>query len=528
MQILFNAQIYTGFKGHPVVRALLLHDDRILATGTDEEITSIAPAGTPKLDMAGKVILPGLTDSHMHLKHYSLGLQNVNCETETVEECLRRVAEKTKTTPKGAWIQGWGWNHNVWNKGYGNAQQLDQVAPDHPVYLSAKSGHAGWVNSQAMKIAGLNADTPDPEGGVIQRDTNNSPTGILFETAEQLITSHIPQPTQEALVNAVLNAQKQLWQVGITGLHDFDTPDLFAALEYLDQEQSLGLRIIKGIPLAILDYARETGLRTGFGSDYLRVGSVKLFVDGALGPQTAAMLEPFEGSEERGILLRDSDELYEIGKRAVKGGLSLAIHAIGDLANQSVLDAYERLRAYEKENNLQPLKHRIEHVQLLHPSDYGRLADLNIVASMQPIHATSDMYISDRYWGDRAGGAYIFRTLLEKKTLLTFGSDAPVEVPNPFVGLHAAVTRRRADGSPGPEGWHPEQRLSLEEALQAYTYSPALTARLENRAGHLSSGCYADLIVLEEDPFEVPSQELFGLKPSATMVGGKWVWQKDE
>jgi predicted amidohydrolase YtcJ len=239
------------------------------------------------------------------------------------------------------------------------------------------------------------------------------------------------------------------------------------------------------------------------------------------------MIDPFENSQDRGILLLNSDEIFQIGSKASRNGLSLAIHAIGDLANRTVLDAYERLRDFEKANHLKFLHHRIEHVQLLHPEDLNRLARLNITASMQPIHATSDMHISDRYWGERTRGAYAFRSLLNQGTHMIFGSDAPVEIPDPFVGLHAAVTRRRKDGSPGDEGWHSEQRISLEDALCAYTSAPAYAAGLENRAGQLASGYYADLIVLEKDPFDIPPQQLFELKPSATMVGGKWVWQSN-
>lgn len=222
-----------------------------------------------------------------------------------------------------------------------------------------------------------------------------------------------------------------------------------------------------------------------------------------------------------------SEEVFEIGKKASQNGLSLAIHAIGDLANRTVLDGYQKLRQFERENSLPALRHRIEHVQLLHPKDYSRLAELGIIASMQPIHATSDMFISDRFWGKRAQGTYAFRTLLNEKTMLTFGSDAPVETPNPFVGIHAAVTRRRSNGDPGENGWYPDQRLTLDEALHAYTYAPAYTTGIEHRSGVLSSGYYADLIVLDQDPFDLPPQELHHIKPSCTMVGGSWVWRKD-
>jgi predicted amidohydrolase YtcJ len=245
-----------------------------------------------------------------------------------------------------------------------------------------------------------------------------------------------------------------------------------------------------------------------------------------LGPQTAAMLNPYENTtSEYGILLLDSEQLFEYGKAASEHGLSMAVHAIGDKANREMLNGYEKLRNFETVNNLPHLKNRIEHLQLLHAADVERLTKLKIIASMQPIHTTSDLYIADRFWGKRSNYAYAFRSLLDCGTMLTFGSDAPVETPNPFVGIHAAVTRRRAGGEPGPDGWYPEQRISLKEAIKGFTLSPAFTANLENQQGKLAPGYYADLIVLDSDLFTIPEQELYKVKPVATMVDGEWVWQ---
>ena len=526
MILLYNARVYTSFKGSPVVNALLIHEDRVLATGSKDELSAIAPQGTARINLEGKIVLPGMTDSHMHLKHYALGLRSVLAETETIEECLQRVANKAKEIPDGGWITGWGWNQNVWKGGFGNAAQLDAVSQGHPVCLSAKSGHAIWVNTLALKMAGIDAHTPDPEGGVIQRDAKGNPTGILIESAENLVSSLIPEPSHKELKDCMLAAQPSLWEMGLTGIHDFSSIDLFSVLQDMDQENSLGLRVVKGIPVHMLDHAAEIGLTSGFGSDFLKVGSIKVFMDGALGPQTAGMLEPFENSEDCGILLLKADEVYEIGRKASSHGLSLAIHAIGDRANREVLDGYQMLRSFERENGLKPQQHRIEHVQLLHPDDYSRLAQMNIIASMQPIHATSDLFISDLYWGRRAAGAYAFRTLLTRNTRLIFGSDAPVETPNPFVGIHAAVTRRRIDGTPGEDGWYPAERLPLNEVLHAYTAAPAISSGFGKRLGTLTSGSYADLIVLNQDPFEIQAQNLHLLRPDATMVGGSWVWKK--
>ena len=317
-----------------------------------------------------------------------------------------------------------------------------------------------------------------------------------------------------------------LWKLGLTGVHDFDYRTAFMALQILDKENRLKLRVTKSVPLDLLPSAAALGLRTGFGSETLRIGSVKVFMDGALGPRTAAMFQPYLNEpENRGILNMDGEQFYEYGRQAAETGLSMTGHAIGDRALHEILDGFEQLRAYERERGLPALRHRIEHVQVLHPQDAGRLGRLGIIASMQPIHATSDMLAAEKYWGERVALAYSWRTQLDSGAVLAFGSDAPVEVPNPFWGLYAAVTRRRADGNPGLQGWHPEQRLTMREALEGYTVGAAYAAGREDQLGRLSPGHFADLIVLEDDPFTCPPEELLTMRSSATMLGGEWLWQ---
>jgi predicted amidohydrolase YtcJ len=339
-----------------------------------------------------------------------------------------------------------------------------------------------------------------------------------------LLDAAIPAATVDQVEAAIRAAMPVLWGFGLTGVHDFDRRRCFMALQALHGRGDLRLRVVKSIPLDDLAHAAGLGLRSGFGDDWLRIGSVKAFADGALGPQTAAMLQPYDGStDERGMLLLDAEELFEHGRTAAESGLSMAVHAIGDRANHEVLDAYAHLRTYESERGLPHLRHRIEHVQLLHPDDAGRLAALGVIASMQPIHATSDMLMADRYWGGRADLAYAWRTQLERGAALAFGSDAPVESPNPFWGIHAAVTRRRADGTPGPRGWYPQQRLSVAEALAGYTRGAAYAAGMEDRLGMLKPGFLADALVLEADPFEIEAQAIKDIRPAAVMAGGEWV-----
>jgi predicted amidohydrolase YtcJ len=536
MKLLYNAYIYTQNPPQPAESAILIDRERIVAVGEANNLLPQYP-NAEKQDMHGRVILPGLTDAHLHLKHYSLSLQKIDCETDTREECLRRVEKRVKKTKPGEWILGHGWNQNVWNsprpsgeglgvRGWPSASELDAIAPNNPVYLTAKSLHASWANTAALKLANITAQTPDPQNGQIQRAANGAATGILLETAMELVGNAIPEQTIGEIAEAIEKAQIILWKMGLTGVHDFDRRDSFMALQQLHARGKLKLRVLKNLPVELLDQAYELGLRAGFGDDWLRIGSVKVFMDGALGPHTAAMFQPYIGEgENRGILNMDGEELFEHGRKAARVGLGMTVHAIGDRANHEVLNAYEQLRSYEKENDLPALRHRIEHVQVLHPDDIARLGKLNIIASMQPIHATSDMLMADAFWGGRSQYAYAMRTQLDRGARLALGSDAPVESPNPFWGLHAAVTRRRADGSPSADGWYPEQKLTMAEAVEGYTLGPAYAAGMEDRLGRLAPNHLADLIVLEKDPFTCEPDELLSMQSSATMVGGEWVWQ---
>lgn len=525
MRLLYNARIYTQDARRPVVSALAIDRGVVAAAGSDDEILHLAQAGDQKEDMGEAVIWPGLTDAHLHLEYYSLGLTRVDCETSTRAECLRRVAERAGQTPAGEWVLGHGWNQNEWAEGFGDGRDLDRAAPHHPVHLTSKSVHASWANALALQAAGITANTPDPQGGRIERDSHGQPTGFLFESAMELVEKIIPMPSVHILSEAIERAQQNLWGMGLTGVHDFDRARSFGALQILNAEKRLKMRVVKSIPLESLQEAAAVGLRGGFGNDFLWIGSVKLFADGALGPHTAAMLSPYENEPDNtGMLFLDAEQFFEYGQQAAQAGLGLAIHAIGDRANHEVLEAYQQLRAYEAANHLPALRHRIEHAQNLHPMDQKRLAEMNIIASMQPIHATSDMFAADQYWGPRAANAYVFKTLLESGAALAFGSDAPVEVPNPFVGIHAAVTRQRANGQPDAQGWYPQQRLSLQEALNAYTLGPAFAAGREHFLGKLASGYAADLIVLKADPFQMDPTALHAVLPQATMVAGEWVW----
>jgi len=517
-KLLTADQIYTLDPQQEVVDALVIAGGKIVAAGDADTLQDEFP--NARHEHISGTVIPGLTDGHIHLQGYALGLQKVDCETATRRACLERIAARAAQTPPGAWILGHGWNQNRWPEGFGTADDLDAVAPRNPVYLTAKSLHASWANTAALRQAGLTSQTPDPPGGRLQRDASGNLTGILFEKAMLLLERVVPRPDVDEIAAAIREAQAALWGMGLTGVHDFDRRDCFAALQTLHNAGALKLRVLKSLPIDNLDHAIALGLHSGFGDDLLRIGGLKAFADGALGPHTAAMFDPYEDDpDNRGMMLLDAEELIELGRRAAANGLSLAVHAIGDRANHEVLNAFEQIR---NDNPQSLLRHRIEHVQLIHPQDAPRLARLGVIASMQPIHATSDMQMADDFWGRRASNSYGWRIQLQNGARLVFGSDAPVESPNPFWGLYAAITRQRADGQP-EGGWYPEQRLTLHEALLAYTQGPAFAAGMENRLGKLSPGYLADLLMLDVDIFQADPAALRELHPRAVMVGGEWV-----
>jgi predicted amidohydrolase YtcJ len=520
--ILTNARIHTIDATQPVARSIAIRDNKILALGTDDAMRSLLPDATA-IDLHDRCVIPGLIDAHLHAEWTALGLKNVAVEAPTLDEVLRRVEERVKITPRGAWIRGHGWNQNVWGGVFPTKADLDRVAPEHPVFLTAKSGHAAWSNSLALKMAGITSSMPNPIGGEIVREANGEPTGVFFEDAMELIGKIIPEPSAQQVADALRDALPLFHRVGLTGVHDFDGARALQAWQILKENGELNFRVSKTLPVFLQEHAIALGIRSGFGDDWLRINSVKTFADGALGPQTALMIDPYEGSAaNRGIGTCDKEEMFEKVRQASAAGLSSTIHAIGDKANHDVLDVFAMVR---KEEGTPRLRHRIEHVQLLHPDDFNRLAQLNIIASMQPIHATSDMRMADRYWGARSSGAYAWRTQINAGAKLAFGSDSPVESFNPFLGIHAAVTRRRADGSPDLDGWYPEQRLTVTEAVYGFTMGAAYASYEETHKGSLTPGKLADLIVLDRNIFSIDPMAIAETQVIATMLDGQLVWR---
>ncbi len=527
--LLFNGVFHTMEPRAPTASAVAIRDGRFLHVG-DESGARAALAGgaaVQEVDLAGRCALPGLTDSHLHFMWYAQSLHGVDAETATLAEALDRVRARATETEPGKWITGSGWNHNVWGNGVlPDRFSLDLAAPRNPVMLEAKSGHALWVNSLALEKAGIRLDTSDPEGGKIAHAGDGLPSGILLENAMRLVQAVVPRPSARELAGMMRRAQTEAHRRGLTGIHDFDRTLAFEAFQELRAAGELALRVVKGIPHEMLGQAVALGLRTGFGDDMVRLGAVKMFADGALGPQTAWMLAPYEGTWSTGIPTMSEEQLFNDILRANAAGLACAVHAIGDAACHVVLNAYEQAASRTSvEGKSGALRNRIEHAQLLHPKDISRFARLSVIASMQPLHATSDMLIAERHWGARCETAYAWKSLLESGARLAFGSDCPVEIPDPLAGIHAAVTRRRADGSPGPRGWRPAQKLSVQDAVHGYTLGAAYAAGREAELGSITQGKLADLTILDKDIFSIPTQEIREVGVVATVVGGKFVYR---
>lgn len=526
--VLYNGNIHTMDPSHPRATALAIAGNRIAAVGDDAAMRALLGRDGQAVNLEGRTAVPAFTDSHLHFMSWGLSLRQIDLAgVPALEEALGRVAARAEATPAGQWLTGRGWDHSLWRGGgFPTRHDLDGVAPHHPVWLRRKCGHAGWANSRALALAGVTAATPDPPGGAIEHDAGGEPTGILKDTAMDLVSSLIQEPTLDEAAEAIQAATAAAHRHGLVNVHTMEGPAAFRAFQHLHAGGELQMRVLIQIPEENLEAAVRLGLRSGLGDERLRIGGVKIFADGALGARTAAMLAPYEGYPgDRGIVIADGGALTAMVRQASRAGLAAFVHAIGDRANRDVLDAVEASRRAGEGLHL---RHRIEHVQILHPDDVPRLARLGVVASMQPLHATQDMLLADALWGDRCAGAYAWRSVLDSGAVLAFGSDAPVEDLSVIAGIHAAVTRRRPDGSPGPEGWIPQERLSAEEALRAYTVGAAYAGGEEAIKGSLSPGKLADVAVLSRDILAIPPDEILETEVVATLLDGRFVYRQED
>jgi hypothetical protein len=444
-------------------------------------------------------------------------------DVPSVADAVQRVAKAATSAAPGAWVQGAGWDQHLWpDTSFPSRQHLDAVAPDVPVALIHTSGHCVWVNSAALAAAGITRDSEAPSGGELGRDSSGELSGVVFDNAMQLVYAAMPPATRGERVSALRDAIARAHSLGLTGAHAMDvSAGELSALQHLHDSGGPRFRTRVYLTAARLDsWLGEK--RTGDGDDMLRIGGVKFFADGALGSLTAWMIDPYEGTTDAGFALQPPEDLERQVRSCLENGLAPAIHAIGDRANHEVLNILERLAAVAPD-----LPRRIEHAQLLRPDDVSRFAELSVTASIQPIHATQDMHKVDACWGARGSGAYAFASLLASGANLAFGSDSPVETIDPIAGVHAAVTRRNARGEPDG-GWYPDERLSTEDAVRAYTSGCARAVNEQSQLGALKPSYLADLVVLEDDILALDdAMQLRQASIAMTVVGGEVVYRRD-
>jgi len=526
--VVIHAKVWTGDANQPAAQAVAVLGDRIFAVGSNAEIESLRGARTRAIDAGGKVLLPGFNDAHVHFVSGGLQLDSVQLNDVTSpEEFVRRIAEQAKKTPKEEWIQGGDWDETKWPGAILPTRQLiDAVTPDNPVFVSRYDGHSSLANSIALKLAGVTAQTPDPPGGVIVRDAQGNPTGDFKDAATDLVEKVIPPLSHDQRMRAVKRALQHAASVGVTSVQhmDPDYPDI-AAYDELLQSGELTTRIYAAPLITGVDDQAKIGVRHAFGGPYLRMGALKAFADGSLGSRTAYFFAPFSDEPgNHGLLSDEMQPLSLMRDRMMKAdaaGLQICTHAIGDQAISMILDLYNDVA---KAHGAADRRFRIEHAQHMAAKDFARFADLGVIASMQPYHAIDDgRWAEGRIGHDRASRTYAFRTFLDHGVHLAFGTDWDVAPLNPMLGVYAAVTRETLDGR-NPNGWFPEQKLTVEEAVRAYTMGSAYAEFQEKEKGSISPGKLADMVLLSDDIFAIDPRNIRDVKVLKTIVGGKVVW----
>ncbi len=533
--ILVHGKIWTENPGQPEVEAVAIQANRIAATGTSAAMLRYAGPGTQIIELHGRRVVPGFNDSHVHFVDGGAALAGVQLrDARSQDEFRQRIAAFARTQPKGAWITGGEWDHTAWTPAvYPTHTLIDSVTPENPVAVGRIDGHMLLANALAMKLAGIDRNTRDVPGGVIVRDAQGDPTGIFKDAATELITRVIPPRNPAQITAAVLAAQKYALANGVTSVQDLpgsttDTtgPANLRVYQSLLRRGKLQVRISASIRLLDWQQLAQRGIVSGFGNDMLQIGGLKSFADGGLGAGTAWMFQPYANAPaNRGIA---SDELTQAGKMYadMQGGdrahLQLITHAIGDRANHTILDMYRRI---EKEDGPRDRRLRIEHAQHLLPADIPRFAQLHVIASMQPYHAIDDGRWAERSLGpERIRTSYAWRSLLDSGAVLAFGSDWPVAPMVPLMGIYAAVTRRTLDGK-NPGGWVPAQKISVAEAVHAYTMGAAYAEYDEDQKGSLSPGKLADLVVLSADIFHIDPAQIANTRVDVTILNGRVVYE---
>ena len=534
--ILLHGKIWTGEASGEFAQAVAVSAGRILDVGTDKDISAYRGTKTEVMDLKGRRVVPGLMDSHVHFIQGGFQLLELDLKsTRNEEEFVQRIAAKAKTLAPGRWLLGGDWDEEAWPSAKLPTRALiDSVTPNNPVLLSRYDGHSELANSLALQKAGVTKETPDPTGGVIVRDpATGEPTGVLKDAAEGLLDRAVPRPTDGEMEEALRAALQEAARHGVTSIGDITVDGdssngsftgEIQLLRRAEQEGWLTCRIYAITPIADWRKLAEAGLAHDMGSDYLKLGAVKAFADGSLGSRTGWMFDPYaDDATNLGLptaLMNPPSRMEELARGADAAGIQICVHAIGDRAISEMLDLYARLGGDA------PAAHRfrIEHAQHLRPQDFARFGKLGVVASMQPYHCIDDgRWAEKRIGHERARTSYAWRSMLKAGAPLAFGSDWPVAPLDPLLGIYAAVTRATLDGK-HPEGWFPEERLSVEEALRAYTQGCAYAAFEEKEKGSIARGKLADFVVLSDDLLAVPPEKIKDTRVVMTIVGGKQVF----
>jgi len=526
--IIHNAKIWTVDKNHPTAEAVAVLGERIVAVGSNGEIDAWRAARTRVIDASGKLLLPGFNDSHVHFVDGGRSLASVQLNDATsAQEFARRIGEQVKQTPKGEWVTGGDWDETKWTPAVMPSKELiDPFSPDTPIFVSRYDGHMGLANSVVLRLAGITAQTPDPPGGVIVRDAQGNPTGALKDAAMDYVFKIAPPLSHDERMRAVKRALAHAASVGVTSVQHMNPEyaDIAIYSELLERGE-LTTRIYAAPLIPGVDDQIKIGVRHAFGGPFLRIGALKAYADGSLGSATAYFFDPFDKQpNNHGIL---SDEMHPLSlmqdrmMRADAAGLQLCTHAIGDQGISIILDMYtEVVKAHGERDR----RFRIEHAQHMVAKDFDRFAQLHVIASMQPYHAIDDgRWAEGRIGHDRASRTYAFRTFLNHGVRLAFGTDWNVAPLNPMFGLYAAVTRATLDGK-NPNGWFPEQKLTVAEAVEAYTMGSAYAEFQEKEKGSITPGKLADMVLLNDDIFTIDPVKIRDVKVTTTFVGGKIVW----
>lgn len=523
-KIIINAVIWTGDQSNPSAEAMAISGDSILAVGSNAEIEKYKGPNTEVIDLNGAFVTPGFIDSHVHFLMGGFNLSSVQLrDAKTKEEFISRIKAFAETVPAGTWILGGDWDHENWGGELPSRQWIDEVTPDHPVWITRLDGHMSLANTAALAAAGVDRTVKDVAGGTIVRDATGDLTGIFKDNASNIIDRHVSDPSPEQVDNALQAAMKYVASFGVTSVHHM--AGHMDALERARKNNNMITRIYAMYPISQWEALNEKIEREGRGDKWLKIGGLKGFVDGSLGSHTAAFFEPFtDAPSDTGLWVNTPGQLYTWISSADKAGLQLIVHAIGDRAINTLLNIYERV---EQENGSKDRRFRIEHAQHIAPQDISRFAALSVIPSMQPYHAIDDGRWAEKVIGpERIKTTYAFKSLFDAGATVAFGSDWFVAPPTPLEGIYAAVTRRTIDDQ-NPEGWVPEQKITVEQALIAYTRNAAYASFDENVKGTLTSGKLADFVVLSDDLRVIDSEQIRNVRVLKTWVGGKEVFRSE-